>query len=164
MTISDAKELFAYGSWATGRMFDAAGALPQEQFNATIASSFPSIGATLAHIVFAEWLWLERWLGESPTARPGWVEQPELADLRARLAELESRRESFLSTLSDADLQHPLAYRAMDGKPFAHPLGHLFQHVVNHSTYHRGQLATQLRQLGLTPPGTDFTKYLRGEK
>lgn len=52
----------------------------------------------------------------------------------------------------------------MDGQAFAHPLGHLVQHVVNHSTYHRGQAATQLRQLGRTPPSTDFTRYLRRDK
>jgi uncharacterized damage-inducible protein DinB len=49
----------------------------------------------------------------------------------------------------------------LDGQPFAHPLGKLMRHVVNHSTYHRGQLATQLRQLGQTPPNTDFTRFLR---
>jgi uncharacterized damage-inducible protein DinB len=57
-----------------------------------------------------------------------------------------------------------VSYRAPDGKAFAHPLGDLMRHVVNHSTYHRGQLATQFRQLGHTPPSTDFTRYLREAK
>jgi uncharacterized damage-inducible protein DinB len=57
-----------------------------------------------------------------------------------------------------------VSYRAPDGLAFSHPLGQLIRHVVNHSTYHRGQLATLLRQLGQTPPSTDFTKYLREGK
>jgi uncharacterized damage-inducible protein DinB len=54
-----------------------------------------------------------------------------------------------------------ISYHALDGHPYAHPLEKLMRHVVNHSTYHRGQLATQLRQLGHTPPNTDFIRFLR---
>lgn len=54
MTITEARELFGYESWANARMFEAAGELTQEQCDAVVASSFPSIGATLAHIVSAE--------------------------------------------------------------------------------------------------------------
>lgn len=68
MTIDEAKELFGYASWATGLMFQAVEALTQEQIEAPMVSSFPSVGATLAHMVGAEWLWLRQWLGETPTA------------------------------------------------------------------------------------------------
>ncbi len=54
-----------------------------------------------------------------------------------------------------------ISYRGVDGQVFAHTLADLIRHVVNHSTYHRGQLVTMLRQLGHTPPSTDFTRYLR---
>ncbi len=164
MTTSEARELFEYDSWANARMFAAAGELTQEQFDAVVASSFPAVGATLAHIVSAEWIWLKRWLGDSPTARPSWVARPELTELLSQLAGIESQRESLLASLTDGDLQRPIAYRTMDGQAFANPLGHLIQHVVNHSTYHRGQAATQLRQLGRTPPNTDFTTYLGRNK
>ena len=73
-------------------------------------------------------------------------------------------RTSFLAQLTDADLEGVVSYRAPDGQAFSHPFGQLMRHVVNHSTYHRGQLATQLRQLGHTPPNTDFTRYLREPK
>ena len=162
MTIDEARELFSYGSWATALMISAVEALPQEQIEAPAVSSFPSIGTTLAHIVVAEWTWLRRWLGDSPASAPAWASaKPALPGLKAELAAVEAERASFLARLTDADLEGVVSYRGADGKAFAHPLGQLMRHVVNHSTYHRGQLATLLRQLGQAPPNTDFTRYLR---
>jgi uncharacterized damage-inducible protein DinB len=54
-----------------------------------------------------------------------------------------------------------ITYRAMNGSPYANPLGELLRHVVNHGTYHRGQVATLLRQLGVKPPQTDLILYYR---
>ncbi len=167
MTTDEAGELFGYSSWATARMFSAAEALTQEEREAVVPSSFPSILATLAHIVGVEWVWFRRWLGESPKSMPAWVDPPDpptLMELRVQLATIEEERAAFLASLTDADLEGVVSYRAPDGLAFSHPLGQLIRHVVNHSTYHRGQLATQLRQLGQTPPSTDFTKYIREAK
>jgi uncharacterized damage-inducible protein DinB len=164
MTTDEAGELFGYGSWATARMLGAAEALTREELEAPAVSSFPSVLATLAHIVGVEWLWLRRWLGESPTSMPAWTDKPTLAELKAQLAAVEAERASFLDSLTDVDLAGVVSYRAPDGLAFSHPLGQLIRHVVNHSTYHRGQLATLLRQLGQTPPSTDVTKYLREGK
>lgn len=74
LDVSEARELFGYSAWANGRVFEAAEALTTGPLSATIASSFPSIRGTLAHIVATEWIWLRRWRGESPAAAPGWVE------------------------------------------------------------------------------------------
>jgi len=164
MTTGEARELFSYGSWATARMFSAAEALTREQVEAFVVSSFPSIRDTLAHIVGSEWIWLQRWLGDSPTSRPAWDGSAALAELKGRLAAVEAERASFLAGLTDVDLERVVTYHGLDGQSFSHPLGDLMRHVVNHSTYHRGQLATLLRQLGQTPPSTDFTRYLREAK
>lgn len=164
MTTKEARELFDYGSWATARMFSAAEALTQEQMTAFIESSFPSILGTLAHMVGSEWIWLRRWQGDSPSSRPEWVDQPSLPDLKDRLASVEAERAALLARLADADLERECSYRGLDGHSFSLPLGHLMRHVVNHATYHRGQLTTMLRQLGQTPPSTDFTRYLREAK
>jgi uncharacterized damage-inducible protein DinB len=164
VTTNEAKELFGYGSWATALMFSAVEALAEEQVESVVASSFPSIRATMAHIVAAEWIWLRRWLGESPTSVPAWEDKWSLIELRGELVEIEVERAAFLSKLTDADLAGFFSYHGMDGKAFSHPLGQLVQHLVNHSTYHRGQLATLLRQLGHTPPNTDFMRYVREAK
>ena len=160
MTVTEARELFAFDSWATRRMFNAAATLTEAELRKTALSSFPSALATLAHIVAGDWIWLRRWKGENPTAMPVWVSAPGFADLRATLDALEAERTEFLETLVDADLERTVEFRFLNGTPGSHPLGKLMRHVVNHSTYHRGQLVTLLRQLGAVPPGTDFTTFL----
>ena len=164
MTIDEARDLFAYSAWATGRMFDVAAALPADQLSATIASSFPSVLGTLGHIVGAEWIWLRRWQGDSPAATPGWVTGSSLSELRSRLADVESERDRLFGQLADADLERVVEYRRMSGDAHADRLADLVRHAVNHSTYHRGQLVTQLRQVGARPPGTDFVTYVRSRK
>jgi uncharacterized damage-inducible protein DinB len=164
MTTGEARELFAYDSWANALVFEGASALSEEHLAHSIASSFPSVGGTLAHMVGAEWVWLRRWLGESPSSFPDWVAKPALADLRARLSAVEQEREAFVAGLSDGDLGRAVSYRTLGGKAFSDPLGNLMRHVVNHSTYHRGQVATQLRQLGFKPPTTDLIVFLRQAK
>jgi uncharacterized damage-inducible protein DinB len=164
MDVDEAHGLFAYGSWANALAFGAAEALSAEQLSATAASSFPSVGATLAHIVGAEWIWLRRWLGENPTAAPAWAGQPELSELKAQLQEVEAERTRFLAALCGSAFGRVVSYRTLTGKAHSDPLGDLIRHVVNHSTYHRGQIATQLRQLGQKPPNTDLITYLRARK
>jgi 4-aminobutyrate aminotransferase-like enzyme len=90
---------------------------------------------------------------------PDTAAAPSLAELQARLQRVEEERGSFLRSLTAADLNQIVSHHGIVVS-FSLPLRHLMLHVVNHSTYHRGQLATQFRQLGLTPPNTDFTRYL----
>jgi uncharacterized damage-inducible protein DinB len=106
----------------------------------------------LGHIVGAEWIWLRRWLGDNPTAAPGWVAESSLSELRDRLAAVEAEREQFLTQLADDDLQRIVEYRRLSGEAHADRLADLVRQVVNHSTYHRGQVATQLRHIGVNPP------------
>jgi uncharacterized damage-inducible protein DinB len=164
MTRDEAVELFAYDVWANGEVFAAAGELSEEQLTATIASSFPSIRSTLGHIVGAEWIWLRRWLGENPSGAPAWVEGASLSELKAQLGEIEEERARYLEGMTDAGLEHELAYRSLKGEPDTQKLSGQLRHVVNHSSYHRGQVATQLRHLGVTPPSTDLIRYLRSVK
>lgn len=162
MTVTEARELFDYAAWATARMLGAIERLPPDRAQATAGGSFSSIAATLAHMVGAEWLWLRRWLGEAPTSLPEWLQAPApiVSDLAIHLAAIEADRERFLVGLTDDDLDRTLSYRTLDGRSFSLPLGKLLRHVVNHSTYHRGQVATLLRQAGEVPPSADFALYL----
>jgi uncharacterized damage-inducible protein DinB len=159
MSPEEARELYAYTKWANAAMFDAAAGLPLDALTAPAPASFPSVVSTLGHIVSAEWIWLRRWLGDAPTAAPVWVASTDLAELRARLSEIETQRDAFLTALTAADLDRLVSYRTLAGAPHADPLGVLLRHVANHSTYHRGQLSAQLRQLGHTPPSTDLIAF-----
>jgi uncharacterized damage-inducible protein DinB len=77
---------------------------------------------------------------------------------------VESERDAFLGPLADSDMQRVVEYRQLSGEAHADRLADLVRHVVNHSTYHRGQVATQLRQVGVSPPGTDLITYVRSRR
>jgi len=126
-----------------------------------LESSFPNIHATLGHIGMAEWVWLRRWKGESPTQRPWWDEAPGLETVVENMQAVESERRTYLHSIKDEDLGNGLTYTMMSGKTYTTRLADLFTHVANHSTYHRGQLTTMLRQVGATPPATDMIVYVR---
>jgi len=160
MTIDEARNLLDYNVWANARMFDAVEPLASDRLTMSVASSFPSIRATIGHIVVAEWVWLRRWLGESPGAAPAWATESSLAELKAKLERVEAERAAFIGGLTDADLDGVVGYRFVSGEAHSDPLGDLIRHVVNHAAYHRGQVATQLRQVGHTPFNTDLITYL----
>ena len=107
-------------------------------------------------MTFAEWLWLQRWKGENPTTRPDWTKDASLDVIETHLREVAEERTQLLMTLTDDDVQREFPYRNMAGEPYTAKLGEQMAHVVNHATYHRGQLTTMLRQVGATPPSTDL--------
>ncbi len=160
MNLSDINRLYAFNRWANARFFDAAAALTPEQYGAELLSSFPSIRDTLAHIVAAEWIWLERWQGNSPTEIPPWAKQPALTELKAQAEAVEGAIGRFLASTSEDDLRRIVSAKRLNGEVVSNALGDLLVHVVNHGTYHRGQLTTLIRQVGATPPSTDLTVYL----
>jgi uncharacterized damage-inducible protein DinB len=69
---------------------------------------------------------------------------------------------AFLESLTDADVTRIVQYRAMNGSPGSSSIGEMVQHVVNHGSYHRGQLTTMFRQLGAAPAKSmDLIGYFR---
>jgi uncharacterized damage-inducible protein DinB len=161
VNVSDTRRLYAYTDWANERLLGIIAGLSNEQFTRQIVSSFSSIRETLAHIAFAEWLWLRRWRGESPSGAPEWTETPSFDALRDEMHGIAADRRAFLADLRDDRLDSKIHYRSTQGDPFTMPLVDALIHCANHSTYHRGQLVTMLRQLGVSPPSTDFTQFAR---
>ncbi len=153
--------LYEYSAWANHRVLDACGALSAEEFTRDMRSSFPSVRDTLTHIYGAEWIWLERWHGRVPTALPTPADFADLAALRARWALLGSELDAFVSALTQERLNAEVETRTLDGTRFAQPLWQMMQHLVNHGSYHRGQIATFLRQLGHQAAGTDLIRFYR---
>ena len=158
MTIDEARELFGYGSWATALMIGAAEALTREQLEAPVTSSFPSIGATLAHIAGAEWLWLCRWQGESPTSMPIWTGTSTLPEIKAELAAMEAERAAFLDRLTDA------AFTALGDDQFASDFLELWdQEGVERSTViRRAGERTGIYFVGYGAEGHVFSYFRKG--
>lgn len=159
--IEHVHDLYAYNAWANDRILDAVEALDAEAFTRDLGGSFGSIRGTLVHLVSAEWVWLERWKGRSPSGLDtGWTLET-VADLRGRLADVERERSVFLARLDDGALEAPLEYQNTRGEPFRSPLWRLLRHVVNHGTWHRGQISLQLRLLGRPGVSTDMVLFDR---
>ena len=159
MTLQDIATLYEYNRWANGRTLGAAENLDPAAFVKDLKNSFTSVRDTLAHILGAEWIWLRRWKGESPARLIVAVEFPTAACLRERFVAVDGERHAFIAGLSEEQLQRPLDYKDLAGNSLRLPFVQSMQHVVNHGTYHRGQITTMLRQLSATPIGTDMSRF-----
>lgn len=155
----DIERLFEYNRWANARVLTAVSRLPAEQFTKDLSNSFPSVRDTLVHMVWAEWIWLMRWLGESPKIKFDPADFPTIARLKEKWREIEIGQVDFIATLTDESLAKVIAYINTKDEEWKYPLGQMMQHVVNHASYHRGQITTMLRQLGEEGVGTDFLLF-----
>jgi uncharacterized damage-inducible protein DinB len=161
MKASEMRDLFAFNAWANQRILAAVDTLSAEQFTKDMGSSFKSVRDTLVHIWGVEWIWLERLKGNSPSAFPEAKDFPDLATLRPRWSEVEKNWEAYVGGLDDGSLEEDVKYMTMTFGPSHSPRWQMLQHVVNHSTYHRGQVTTMLRQLGTKSAGTDLIFFYR---
>lgn len=165
MNADDIRLLYRYDRWANARVLGAAAPLTEEEFQRDLPGSFRSVRDTLTHILSAEWIWLMRWKGTSPRALLDPADFPSLPRLEARWTEVEAEQIGFLEDLTDSALDRQIAYVNTKGETWRYPLGQMMQHLVNHSSYHRGQVTTLLRQLKAKPAATDFLLFfdLQGE-
>ena len=152
--------LYEYNYWARDRQLKACAALDEEKFLRPLGSSFASVRDTLAHLVAVEWVWLERCKGHSPTKAEAvpWAAEafPSLAVVEQRWRDTERGWRDLLRTLTPEQLLQPLSYTNIAGKPLTYPLWQILIHLVNHQTYHRGQITTLLRQLGVPAAEVDL--------
>jgi uncharacterized damage-inducible protein DinB len=161
MTPEEMGLLYDYNAWANHRSLEAASALTPEQFTKPLGSSFSSVRDTLAHICGGEWVWLERFLGRSPSSMPDNSVFPDVASLRTHWQPIETNLVTFVCGLRPADLDRVLEYKTMKFGVYTNPLWQSLQHLVNHGTYHRGQVTTMLRQHGAQPILTDLMHFYR---
>jgi uncharacterized damage-inducible protein DinB len=161
MTLQEAKLLHAFNAWADNRIFEAVALLPDEQYMRDMKSSHGSIHGTLAHMVAAQKIWLSRWLGEPNLKLMTVAELPTLKVIRTTWEKVGFEMAKFLGTMTDRKLQETFSMKTSTGETFTHTYGQAFQHLVDHSSYHRGQVITLMRQLGVRPPGTGMIMFFR---
>jgi uncharacterized damage-inducible protein DinB len=167
MTRDDIQLLFAYDRWANRRVLRAAAALSDEEFTREVGGGFGSVRDTLVHILGGEWGWLTFWKEASPGPaflKDLWTRHDALFDpsgfrdvaaVEGKWAEVEIEQAEFLNRLTEESLKRMLPVR--DTGIF---LAHLMQHLANHSSYHRGQVALMMRLLDAKPLATDFHLFL----
>ena len=120
--------------------------------------SYPNLTRMFGHLYGTDWVWLERWKGNTPTTLPG-AEFASMATVRGRWDVLEAEQRAFVDGLADADLGRVVQYKNTQGQPFRAPLGVLLQHVANHATHHRSEIATMVTMLSASPPDTGINTW-----
>jgi uncharacterized damage-inducible protein DinB len=151
MNLQDLRTLLDYHYWARDRLLEAVDALTPEQYTRDLGSSFKSIRDTVAHIYAAERAWYQRWQGQSPTSLLSTDLFPDVAAVRHQWLELEARMRAFVDGLGETGVKRVIDYTLLSGQGGASPMWQMLQHVVNHASYHRGQVTTMLRQMGAAP-------------
>jgi len=152
----DLSTLFAFNRWANDRVVEAARELTPEQYAAEPAPGWSSVRATLVHVADATLIWARRIGGETPAARATEAQVPTVDDVTRLFAEGHDAFDRLLPTLSAERLAAAWSYRNFEGKELRVPLWAVLRHVVNHASYHRGQVASKLGRLGVHPPATDL--------
>lgn len=152
MTPEALADLLNFHYWARDRLLDAVERLTREQFHQDLGNSFGSVRDTLAHVVAAESLWCSRWEGNPPSAHLSPEDFETVQDVRVRWAHEEARVRDFVNRLGPEGIDRKIEYEHFSGKPIGSVFWHMLQHVVNHATFHRGQVTSMLRQLGAEPP------------
>jgi uncharacterized damage-inducible protein DinB len=164
VNLQDLRTLLDYHYWARDRLLAALEPLPLEQFNRDLGSSFKSIRETVVHTYAAEWAWHSRWHGQSPTVLMTSEAFPDVAAIRHAWTDHEKKMRAFLEGLGEDGVTRVIEYKLLSGQPGSSPIWQMLQHVVNHASYHRGQVTTMLRQLGAQPPKSmDMIAYYRSQ-
>jgi uncharacterized damage-inducible protein DinB len=161
MSVAMIRDLYEYHRWANRSLFDFAAALGEDVCGRDVGTQFshPRVTRMFAHLYGADWVWLRRWKGTSPTIQPG-DELPTMAAVRAQWDLFEAEQQAFVDGLTESDLARAVQYTNTAGKSFSAPLGPLLQHVANHATHHRSEIATMVTMLSGSPPDTGMNTWV----
>jgi len=145
------KRLFQYNAWAQERVLAAL-----EKMESGIRDE--KAIKTAGHILLASRLWLNRLAGK---ANIDMAQNLSLVQCRALFEELKPEWKAYLENLSESKLSEKASYKVTEGKVFENVISDALTHLVNHSTYHRGQIATFIKRSGGEVPNTDFIAFAR---
>jgi uncharacterized damage-inducible protein DinB len=146
--------------WADCQFYDVLTQAPADQVGQDRGSSFKSLFNTLNHVYLAEMVWISRIEGNPATTIADLNSPADMAALGEAWPGLHQRWTDWGKALDD--WAKPMAIRGRFGE-FELPYWKLVMHLMNHGSYHRGQLATMMRQAGLKPPSTDLMMFYRSK-
>jgi uncharacterized damage-inducible protein DinB len=149
-----------YTAWASNRMLEAAAALPPGELAHDFGTADKTVLGTLLHIYGADWAWIERLDGRSPTSRP-YAADATLATLQTEWPRIWTRWRDYAAALTPDSADAEIAYTTFKGDAFRSPAWQIVLHVVTHATHHRGQAVGFLRSMGKTPPVLDLMAFYR---
>ena len=154
----DLVSLFAYNRWADTRVLAACRTLSLAQYAAEPVPGWASVRASVVHIASATSNWIRRLAGEEVVGPLTETDLPTLVDAERRLEQAYQMLDGLWPALTPEKMTMPRAF-TMRGKSAMLPPWVVLRHVVNHATYHRGQVASKLKRLGVEPPATDLVLW-----
>jgi uncharacterized damage-inducible protein DinB len=152
----------SYNHWANRIITDAIMKLPESLQHQIVASSFPNLYATILHMWDAESIWWQRMKLHEKLIIPSAAFNPSIQETVNGLLSQSAQWETWVKQSNDMQLAHVFAYQNSRQEQLKQPIFQMIMHVFNHGTYHRGQLVTMMRALGVAQvPATDFIVYTR---
>lgn len=162
MEAQELKSYVNYNLWANKRVVQLLRSCTTEQLEQTVVNSFPSIIETAAHIWDAEYLWLKRLEGYSEKDFPSKHFKGTSLDILDKLITISQDMVNYVQDKSEAYLFSKQEFNTTKGIHYSFPYYQMIHHCMNHSSYHRGQLITLCRQIGITEfESVDYITYLR---
>lgn len=155
----DLPALFAYNRWANERAVESVRTLSVEEYGRDLGGGWPTVRDTLVHVASATEAWHERFHGRSPGRLLTGVDVATLDEAVSRLELADAALERFVLETDPERLAEILAYTNLRGDVKRVPYWAVLRHVVNHGTYHRGQISSMIRRLGGTPNQTDLVLW-----
>jgi uncharacterized damage-inducible protein DinB len=153
------RELLLHMLWADRLMLKAVREVSPEDLTRDAGISFGSLLGTMVHMLGSQRLWLSRFSGHPIERRPELADFPDLPSWIHGWEETASGIEAFLAALTAEQLAAVITWVDTEGPVHTRPLWQPVIHMVNHNTYHRGQVVSLMRQLGYEPPQTDLIHY-----
>ena len=155
-------EYASYNIWANKRICSVIDSLSDEKFQREVVSSFPSIQKTLLHMWVAQLIWIQRFEGLSLSVSSSEEFQGTREDIVNGLISTSEKLEAMADAFTKEDLRQIRKYTTLKSGSAMSAQYQMLIHVFNHNTYHRGQLVTMLRHVGITElPQTDLIFFYR---
>lgn len=142
--------LFKYNDWATREAANSLKGLEKKD---------ERLGELLSHIISAQKLWLNRTLKMEIHVNP-W-ENHTVQECISISTEVTAEWINLLENYKDKDLDKRIEYVSIKGEKFVNTARDIIVQVINHSTYHRAQIAQRVKALGGNPAVTDYIFYQR---
>lgn len=147
--------LCEYHNWSINRMLTFIEERHEELFHTMVVSVFPSISKAFEHIYWADYTWLNRIKGLTD------YNQLNFKTVGEALMAFNSLHEILITYLKGCDLDQKVVYQNSSGNQFENSVGEIITHLVNHGTYHKGNITAMLWALGQKSISTDYIVFIR---
>ncbi|MBL3645865.1 DinB family protein [Bacillus sp. RHFB] len=157
-------EMYSYHAWANGVIIDRLNELPEHIYHKEIQSGFSSVSKVLSHIYLTDYAWFDIISGismdeamASSSELKEEVEKRSIEEMKKTFIDLYERNKAILGT---EDMEKVMVVDNPYAGSLETNISESVLHVVTHGSYHRGNIATMLRQMGHTSVMQDFGLYL----